>query len=63
LYPSIYIEDALPARELRHRFDLLEQAVRLLVEQFKYTVSSAKSDIFNGALSNTTGLLLRHFSI
>lgn len=36
LYPSIYREDALPARELRHRFDLLEQAARLLVEQFKF---------------------------
>lgn len=35
LYPSIYRSDSLAARELRHRFDLLEQAGRLLVERFK----------------------------
>jgi FRG domain len=35
LYPPIYREDALPARELRHRFDLLEQATRLLVYKFQ----------------------------
>jgi hypothetical protein len=35
LYPAIYREDALPARELRYRFDLLNQAARLLVEKFK----------------------------
>jgi hypothetical protein len=29
LYPSIYRGDSLPARELRHRFDLLDQASRL----------------------------------
>lgn len=35
LYPPIYREDALPARELRHRFELLDQASRLLVDRFK----------------------------
>lgn len=35
LYPAIYRGDSLAARELRHRFDLLEQAARLLVERFK----------------------------
>lgn len=35
LYPAIYRGDSLPARELRHRFDLLEQAARLLVDRFK----------------------------
>jgi hypothetical protein len=35
LYPSIYRGDSLPARELRHRFDLLDQAARLLVDRFK----------------------------
>ena len=29
LYPNIYREDALPIRELQHRFDQLEQASRL----------------------------------
>lgn len=35
LYPSIYREDSLPTRELRHRFDMLEEAGRILVERFK----------------------------
>ena len=35
LYPAIYREDSLPIRELRYRFDLLEQAGRLLAEKFK----------------------------
>lgn len=35
LYPSIYREDSVAARELRHRFDLLDQASRLLVDRFK----------------------------
>jgi hypothetical protein len=35
LYPSIYRGDSLASRELRHRFDLLEQAARLLVDRFK----------------------------
>jgi hypothetical protein len=35
LYPSIYRGDPLPARELRHRFDLLDQASRLLIDRFK----------------------------
>jgi hypothetical protein len=35
LYPSVYREDALAARELRHRFELLEQAGRLLAMKFK----------------------------
>jgi hypothetical protein len=35
LYPAIYRGDALAARELRHRFELLDQAGRLLVERFK----------------------------
>ncbi len=34
IYPSIYREDALPAHELRHRFDLLDQAARLLIDKF-----------------------------
>jgi hypothetical protein len=34
-YPSIYRGDALPAKELRHRFDMLEQASRLLVDRFR----------------------------
>jgi hypothetical protein len=35
LYPSIYRGDAIRTRDLRHRFDLLDQAARLLVEKFK----------------------------
>lgn len=35
LYPAIYRGDSLAARELRHRFDLLDQAARLLVDRFK----------------------------
>jgi hypothetical protein len=35
LYPTIYRGDSLAARELRHRFELLEQASRLLVQAFK----------------------------
>src|SRR5688572_10219399 len=35
LYPSIYREDSLAAHELRHRFDILEQAARSLVDRFK----------------------------
>jgi hypothetical protein len=34
LYPAIYRGDTLAARELRHRFNLLEQASRLLVDRF-----------------------------
>ena len=40
LYPSVYRGDVVPARELRHRFDVLDQAARLLVDRFK----SAKID-------------------
>jgi hypothetical protein len=35
LYPSIYRGDALAALEVRRRFDMLEQAARLLVDRFK----------------------------
>lgn len=35
LYPAIYRGDSLAARELRYRFELLDQAARLLVERFK----------------------------
>src|SRR5258705_10522874 len=35
LYPAIYRGDSLAARELRYRFDLLEQGARLLVDSFK----------------------------
>ena len=35
LYPAIYRGDAVAARELRYRFDVLEQAGRLLVKRFK----------------------------
>lgn len=35
LYPAIYRGDAVPTRELRHRFELLDQAARLLIEKFK----------------------------
>lgn len=35
LYPSIYRGDAVPTRELRHRFEILDQAARLLVEKFR----------------------------
>ncbi len=35
VYPSIYRGDSLAGRELRHRFDLLDQAARLLVDKFK----------------------------
>ena len=37
LYPSIYRGDALASRELRHRFNVLDQAARLLVARFKAT--------------------------
>jgi hypothetical protein len=35
LYPSIYREDAVPTYELRHRFEMLEKAGRMLAERFK----------------------------
>lgn len=35
LYPSIYRGDVLPARDLRHRFEVLDQAARLLADKFK----------------------------
>lgn len=35
LYPAIYRGDSVPLRELRHRFDLLDQAARLLVDKFR----------------------------
>lgn len=35
LYPAIYRSDSLPNRELRHRFDLLEQGARVLVDRFR----------------------------
>ena len=35
LYPSIYRGDPLASRELHHRFSLLDQAARLLVDKFK----------------------------
>lgn len=35
LYPAIYRGDQLLSRELAHRFDVLDQAARLLVERFK----------------------------
>jgi hypothetical protein len=35
LYPSIYRGDALSIRELQHRFELLDQAGRLLANRFK----------------------------
>jgi len=35
LYPSIYRGDVLPARELRHRFEMLDEAARLLTDKFK----------------------------
>ena len=34
LYPSIYRGDALPQRELRHRFEILDQAGRTLARRF-----------------------------
>jgi len=35
LYPAIYRGDVVPIRELRHKFELLDQSARLLVERFK----------------------------
>jgi hypothetical protein len=35
LYPSIYRGDALAIRELRHRFELLDQAARTLADRFR----------------------------
>ena len=35
IYPAIYRGDNVPARELRLRFDQLDQAARLLIERFK----------------------------
>jgi hypothetical protein len=35
LYPAIYRGDMVPSRELQHRFDLLDEAARLLVDRFK----------------------------
>ena len=35
IYPAIYRTGSLPGRELRHRFDLLDQAARTLVDEFK----------------------------
>lgn len=36
LYPPIYRGDAIPSDELRHRFNMLDEAARLLVERFKH---------------------------
>lgn len=35
LYPAIYRGDSIPTHELQHRFSVLDQASRLLVERFK----------------------------
>ncbi|HWR51344.1 MAG TPA: FRG domain-containing protein [Bryobacteraceae bacterium] len=35
LYPAIYRGDSLPNRELRHRFELLDEAARLLIDKFR----------------------------
>jgi hypothetical protein len=35
LYPPIYRGDAVPAAEIRHRFEVLDEASKLLVERFK----------------------------
>jgi len=45
LYPAIYRGDVIPTRELRHRFDLLDQASRLLVERFKNARVAGHSEL------------------
>lgn len=45
LYPAIYRGDVVPTRELRHRFDILEQAARLLVERFKAAEIDGHSEL------------------
>ncbi|MDQ6432856.1 FRG domain-containing protein [Mesorhizobium sp. LHD-90] len=35
LYPGIYRGDAIPEREIRHRFDMLDQACKLLIEKWR----------------------------
>lgn len=45
LYPSIYRGDSLASRELRHRFDLLDQAARLLVEKFRTAAIDGHSEL------------------
>jgi hypothetical protein len=45
LYPAIYRGDVVPARELRHKFELLDQAARLLVERFKDAGVEGHSDL------------------
>ncbi len=45
LYPGIYRGDAIPQRELKHRFDLLEQASKALVEKWKYAQMDAYKEV------------------
>lgn len=45
LYPAIYRGDSLAARELRHRFDLLDQAARLLVDRFKQVKTEGHREV------------------
>ncbi|MBA1140459.1 FRG domain-containing protein [Mesorhizobium neociceri] len=45
LYPGIYRGDSIPERELRHRFDMLEQGCRLLVEKWQVAKIDGYSDI------------------
>jgi hypothetical protein len=45
LYPGIYRGDHLPQRELRHRFDVLDQACRLLVQSFRAAGIEGHKDV------------------
>ena len=45
LYPAIFRGDVVLYRELRHRFDLLDQAARLLVERWKVAGIDAYTEI------------------
>lgn len=45
LYPAIYRGDVVPTRELRQRFDLLEQASRLLGDRFRNARVAGHSEL------------------
>ncbi len=45
LYPAIYGGDRVPAREIRYRFELLDQAAVMLVERFKQANIEGHTDL------------------
>lgn len=54
LFPSIYRGDAVSEREVKHKFDILEQACRLLVDRWRIDKLDGLRDIMcNGEFFST----------